>query len=382
MKLLIAGIDPGTTVGYAFLDLTGKLIHLGSAKEMPLDAVVEQARLQGTPILVGCDKYKTPFFVEKFSARFRAKLVIPQEDLKVEEKRKLTAARNPKNNHERDALASAVFAFKKMQPLLKRINSFLATRDKLQLFSKVAELVVKHELSMYAALALVEKPEAEPAQIMTAVIEEKKLAEKDFTKLYDALQDANKNTALLKQRIRLLEEKLRNAQKPVIKKEIKPDERLRFKDQKIQVLTKQLKEQTAHAKRVQGKMRELQNALAQMKTKTVLKRLKNLGWTELQRKRTALQLEKGDVLLVDDVNEFSTKALEYLHGLVAIIVYKKAVGKQAENALNMILIDSSQFDLTETELFGFVNKGAFEEARKNKDLLRKIVEQYQHERQT
>ena len=110
------------------------------------------------------------------------------------------------------------------------------------------------------------------------------------------------------------------------------------------------------------------------------KRLKNLGWTELQSKLTLLNLEKGDILLVEDVNEFSKKTLDHLKGLVEIIVHKKEVGRNTEAALNFILINGQQLGIEETEHFGFVNKGQFEEARRNKHLLRKIVEQYQKER--
>jgi len=381
MKLLIAGIDPGTTVGYAFLDLDGKPVLVGSSKELSLDDVVEKARKIGKPIIIGCDKGKTPSFVEKFCAKFNAKLVGPSEDMLVIEKKRTVASHKTKNNHEMDALASALFAFKKSKSLFSRVDKYLAAKNRPELASKIKEIVLKHEISIYSAFEMLDTPEKEESRIIKKVVGEKKISEKDFTRLFDSLQESKKTESLLKQRIQRLKEKLSQSKKPIIKKQVLPDERLKFKDQKIHLLTNKLKEKTAEAASLLKIVDSLRQKLSKVKTKIVLKRLKNLGWNELQSKKHLLHLEKGDIILVEDPNEFSEKTLDYLNGLVDIIVHKKDVGRKAESSLNCILINGQNLDIDETELFGFVNKGQFEEARRNKDLLKKIVKEYQSGRQ-
>ena len=88
-KLLIVGIDPGTTTGYAVLDIDGKLLHLNSSKQLDLNQLISQTINLGKAVLVGTDKAKVPNLVGTFATKLGAKIVNPDEDLKVEEKRRM-----------------------------------------------------------------------------------------------------------------------------------------------------------------------------------------------------------------------------------------------------------------------------------------------------
>ena len=54
MRLLVVGLDPGTTVAYCLLGLDGELVELSSSKQKPLQSVVaeifKQIRNSGLPI--------------------------------------------------------------------------------------------------------------------------------------------------------------------------------------------------------------------------------------------------------------------------------------------------------------------------------------------
>ena len=67
--------------------------------------------------------------VEKIASSFSARLIIPKKTLSVSEKIKLTKKYTQdnifSNHHERDALASAVFAGKRIRQLMRRINTSL-----------------------------------------------------------------------------------------------------------------------------------------------------------------------------------------------------------------------------------------------------------------
>ena len=66
-KLLIVGIDPGTTIGYAVLDIEGNLIHLNSSKQLDLSLLISETINFGKAVLVGTDKAKVPGLVEAFA---------------------------------------------------------------------------------------------------------------------------------------------------------------------------------------------------------------------------------------------------------------------------------------------------------------------------
>src|SRR3989338_8964140 len=103
-ELLIIGIDPGTTLGYAILNADKKILEINSSKELSISSLIKKCNELGKPLVVGTDKKKNPHFVSKFAAQFNAKIVSPKEDLSVNEKNKLTQDYKL-NNHERDALA-------------------------------------------------------------------------------------------------------------------------------------------------------------------------------------------------------------------------------------------------------------------------------------
>lgn len=87
-KLLIAGIDPGTTLGYALLDLNGNVVKINSSKQLDMSTLILEIIKEGKVIVIGTDKAKAPKFVEKTAAKIGARLIIPREDLTVEEKEK------------------------------------------------------------------------------------------------------------------------------------------------------------------------------------------------------------------------------------------------------------------------------------------------------
>jgi hypothetical protein len=151
------GIDPGTTLGYSVLDINANVIEIGSSKLLCFDSLVARLTKFGKVVIVGTDKQKTPSFVDRLKRKLGAKLVRPQEDLKVAEKNRLAFGYTVKNNHERDALSSAVFSYKKLKTLFSRIDSFLGLCDKGMYGNQVKELLLrKSNLNLPLALELAE----------------------------------------------------------------------------------------------------------------------------------------------------------------------------------------------------------------------------------
>ncbi len=163
MRSIILGIDPGTTIGYAALDLEGNLIEVNSIKNAGLDKLIAIVAKLGKVVLVGTDVKKAPQFVNKFCAVMHVKLFVPEETMQFMQKKTATkdfikeiGLRDKlklKNKHEMDALAGAVSAFKHFKPLFNRIDQYLKSENKSHLKEKVKTVVLTENISMKKALA-------------------------------------------------------------------------------------------------------------------------------------------------------------------------------------------------------------------------------------
>lgn len=382
--LLIAGIDPGTTTAYALLDVSGNVMEVHSAKELSVDSLIAKAAFLGIPVCVGCDKAKVPAFVDKFAVQVGAKLFSPSEDIRIDEKRKLTKGRDFSNNHEMDALASAIFAYNRVEGLFRRVDKFLEGKKKKEFSDKVKELVVKKGISISGALDLLAEPEKPETRIIKNVVEQRKLSEKDFLELYNELKNAEQDNKILKQQNNLLSDKLKKAgKKPEKKKDIpriKPDERLKQKDRKIDFLNKEIAKKNKEIKEKDAELANFNKILSEINTKLVVKKLKNLGWSAFKARQDCIN--PGDVLLVEDPAEFSQKTLAELKGLVDIIIHKKDIPKKFFD-LGLVFVNAADLgDFDETDSFAIVNKRRFEKARKSRDLLKNIIHAYKKERAT
>ncbi|WOF15257.1 DUF460 domain-containing protein [Methanoplanus sp. FWC-SCC4] len=113
-KNLIVGIDPGTTVGVAAVDLEGNLVHLKSSRQMSLSDWIEEISSVGKPVVVASDVSRMPSSVEKIRRAFKAAAYTPREDRTQDEKAAvcISSGYSFNNDHERDSLAAALEAYK------------------------------------------------------------------------------------------------------------------------------------------------------------------------------------------------------------------------------------------------------------------------------
>lgn len=85
----------------------------------------------GTPVIVSSDTNPLPGSVEKISSLFSARVSCPEITLSRKEKYDLTRSfrqeldKKWNNRHERDALASALYAWGKVRNLMERIDKKL-----------------------------------------------------------------------------------------------------------------------------------------------------------------------------------------------------------------------------------------------------------------
>jgi len=118
---VIVGIDPGTTTAAAVVGLDGTVHALYSSRTSDTADVTEWIIEQGRPIIVAADVEPMPETVEKFRRSFDAAGWRPTTDLPVDEKLHRTRETNYDNDHERDALAAALYAYDDHEDQFERI---------------------------------------------------------------------------------------------------------------------------------------------------------------------------------------------------------------------------------------------------------------------
>ena len=118
---VIVGIDPGTTTAAAVVGLDGTVHELFSSRTADTAGVTEWIIEQGRPIIVAADVEPMPETVEKFRRSFDAAGWRPTTDLPVDEKLHRTREVGYANDHERDALAAALYAYDDHEDQFDRI---------------------------------------------------------------------------------------------------------------------------------------------------------------------------------------------------------------------------------------------------------------------
>lgn len=129
-QYLIVGIDPGTTMAIALLNLEGELVHLSSSRVTSVSEAIAEITVYGRPLIIASDKKEMPGTVEKIRRSFNAVPFLPKNDLSLSEKYELASGIHSANDHERDAYAAALVAYRniknKFASLSKRMPSGVA----------------------------------------------------------------------------------------------------------------------------------------------------------------------------------------------------------------------------------------------------------------
>ncbi len=219
--LTIVGIDPGTTTGIAVIDLKGEVVSVKSKKEMGLGDITEFILENGTPVIVATDVHPAPSLVKKVSSAFNAKLYVPEKDLPVKKKNRMTKkyADMDISDHSKDALAAALQAMKSEKDLIKKLEKKTVdlNEEKREL---VKEKAIKKEKSISKVIEQVQTEdkdledeknnETEPEPVVNWEEKAKKLdeklerKEKEIKRLKDYIDDLKDEIDSKKDEIRRL----------------------------------------------------------------------------------------------------------------------------------------------------------------------------------
>ncbi len=369
-ELLIVGIDPGITSAYALLDVQGKVVKLKSSKELNINVLVSEITAEGKVLVIGTDVKHIPGLIEKFSARVSAKVIMPDEDMKVGFKERITQSYNPHDDHQRDALAAALHAFKEVQPMLQKVDETLKRLGKEHLSAEVKVRVLKGSTIANALASLEEKEDEliiKKRRMKTAFKKPSRLVEENLR-----LKKENKTLEI---KVEYLDSKIRQMLKKLGSlSEEKAGDIVKFKNKKIEFLNQEIERHKKEAAQLRQETKTTTALLLEAQDKIIAKKLKTLGWEEVSK-----TVEDGDVLVVDDVNSFSDRSLELLKKKVNIIIYKKQPSQELLKR-GFSFISAGKISMKETETLAIIEKEAIEKERKKKDILSTIVKEYQEER--
>jgi len=380
-RKLIVGIDPGTTVGYAVLDIQGNIIESGSAKEFALDQLISKIIEIGTALIVGCDKAKVPDFAASFATKLGARIVCPDEDLLVEEKRKLTEKIKCNNTHEMDATASALFAWKNVEQLFKKIDIFLAKQNKQHFADQIKTIVIKNNLSIKSALKKIENQINKP-EIQSAVVEPKQQKAQKISAQKEKilqLQEQKKSlSAELAKTTKLTKQLTKRVQDLEQKNNL--DERLAQKENRIIAMSTLIEQKELKITELREQNYKLYSLLSKSKEHIIMPRLKNLGWQEYSHRIQKFPINQEDIVFVDDPYSFSKQTLEEIKKKNVTIISQKIAQNTTLTSLGIAVLNISDVKVEFHPIIAVVLKTEIERKRKEKFWVQDIVQEYQQER--
>lgn len=263
-KIVIAGIDPGTTTGLALLDLNGTLIKQQSSREMSVSDVIEMIALHGRPLIVATDVRPMPGTVEKIRRSFNAISGEPGSSLATEEKIELAKPYGYKNDHERDALAAAAHSFRRFK------NKFDQIRKKVPPGIDVDEaiaLVIKGDTIDNAVAKLTGRKlvsEVQPDQEISLEPDEK------FLELTETIKNQQETIDSLRTYLEELKSEIKQQAHYISNQEkkikdlktgtyykLRKTKEMRIRDEKIRLLEKAIKAKDTECIELAGLVEEL-----------------------------------------------------------------------------------------------------------------------------
>jgi hypothetical protein len=375
---IIVGLDPGTTTGIAALNLRGELVDLISSRAMSSSDVIEWIAARGRSLIVATDVSPTPGAVEKVKRAFNAVLFSPGADMAGEEKIALGRELGYKNDHERDALAAALSAFRKYK------NKFIQVEKKAPAEvdpDEIKALVVRGYSIENAIAEFAQPPPAASGATAqdpdTAALRQhiQQLSEqvKTLRTYVDELQAqlAKKDADLQKANVRL------DRLKDKTSREIKRDHEIRIRDKEIVRLRSILRSERKYTKKLK------KNAVARKKAERIeevkgLRRLKPVAAFSKEAVLAAAEryaLAEGDLVLLEDASGGGKSTAELFgeKGVAAIVAEGEMAQAMQEYFLDLGLpvFTSSEIAVQRIDSLPFIRPEELEAARERWEVQQK-----------
>jgi len=284
-KPVIVGFDPGTTAALAIIDTRGNVLYLKSKRGFKRSEILNRITRIGKPLLIAGDRNPPSKSVEKLASILSCKTFYPKKSLSLREKNELTKEflEIIEDDHEKDALASALYAFKFHLKVFKRIKSVLSSLGLENFYERVTESVVLGESKNIsdAINKLMNKPRKKERK----VAKKKKPVEKEVEELRRRIKQLETDLGILKEYNQSLKKRLSESKKRIEYYKKKSKEKIDIDS--IGILKR--------------KMSELKQKLEE--NKTIIRKLKLLREFELEGFVPLIELREIRMNLLDLLNE-------------------------------------------------------------------------------
>jgi predicted RNase H-like nuclease (RuvC/YqgF family) len=207
---LIVGFDPGTTAGLAIIDTKGEILFIKSKRGFKKSEIIEEITSRGKPLIISGDRCPLPKSVEKLASTLGCRSYYPIKSLTNFEKTELVKEFEERleNDHEKDALASALKAFQSYSRLFRRTEKTLSSLGMSELYERVVKMVITgkaENINEAINRILTESREVKPV-VVKKVVEKRDEA---VVKLQEKIRGLEKDIVILKKHNEALKNKLR-----------------------------------------------------------------------------------------------------------------------------------------------------------------------------
>jgi len=213
VKPIIVGYDPGTTAAIAILDTKGQILLLKSKRGFKQSEIIDLIMGIGKPLMIAGDRHPLPKSVEKLASSLGCKAYRPMKTLSVSEKEKLVNefAGKIKDEHVKDALASAIKVFNVYSKVFERTKNLLSSLGLSELYEKVIDLVLRGEVENINEAVnrlLIDLRKKQEIPRISKVIEKEPL-NKTISRLQERIKSLEKDLIIIKQYNQSLKNKLK-----------------------------------------------------------------------------------------------------------------------------------------------------------------------------
>ncbi len=353
---IIVGIDPGISVGIAIINLDGVPIAVTSGRNIDRADMADYILSHGVPVLIATDVTPIPDTIKKLASMFNTTVHAPEQSLTIEEKRKIieeVTKRYPwikiTDNHQRDALAAAIRAYRSFESKFKQIDAYLS---KIGLDISVENVKVK----VLKGKTITEAVEEEIARIYgyEEVEEERKTDHQvkqkvvDIEKYREEISKLVKEKEVLKEKLRRVEEEKERLEREINILKTSWSKEVAV-DREVANLKDEVRRLSEILKRLENENNELRNRLKKVEKTLIsiikgelipLKKINMLTEDALRKLEKHFGIKENDIIFIENPGFYMVDAVRVLKDkkILALVVKDANEGKGLQDVAKRNLI--------------------------------------------
>jgi len=385
VKPIIIGVDPGTTVGLCVLDFKGSIQKIFSKKNISQSKIIEEILKEGRPIIIATDKKKIPEYILDLGSSLRCRIYAPQHDLKSDEKSNIVLEwglrEKVKDDHQKDACASALFAYKRFRESIERIRKEIKREE---LPASVFHNVFVDNKNIKQAIMdekVMKQPSKTKERKRRRKIKTDSALEKKYRSIRNQIEVLEKKNSLLQDKIQSLSSRDKNKLQK-IKEEVRKVVRNNDAERKLlRILLENIRRNNSELKR---RLKERKDDLKRLSGLAIDASLECCWYCEQlkQKELKRMNLEKNNQIIVKEINPIKKSIVKEMAEKETRILYfkgnRKEIVKLRQQGINILNIKGLR--LTIFKNLAFFKSKAMEKIIKSKSMMENIIEEYRNKR--